>query len=316
MLVVLKAISAGASNRQVQLRSGQILKVGRSGWADFSIDNDSSMKEEHFEIHCSPDGCRVRSLGPDASILINGEPVSSGIAFDGDEIHAGSTRFRLIIQGGPVRQVPEEAAPAAEEAQPEISPQVAAATAAAALGLAGLCGYLDFSDDVKLMAESSKTADELIGKLTAEEKFMDALRLRAYSLEKRKAVWWGCYCCRKELDSGLPVEQSAAVDAAGDWAEDPCESKRRTAESKAAAANYSGPGATLALSAFWSEGSLAPEGSPEVPADERLTSQGVAGALVTAAYLGDPTKAPKRFRVFLDRGQDFADGKIQLPGEN
>lgn len=314
MLVVLKAVSAGGPNRQVQLRSDQILKVGRSGWADFSVDTDPSMLEEHFEVRCSPEGCRVRALGPDATILINGEPITSALAFDGDELQAGSTRFRLIIQGGPARPVAEE--PTTEPlAPPEPPPTVAAATAAAALGLAGICAYLEFGDDVMVLAKSSKTPDELIGKLAEEEKFQDAVRLRAYSLEKRLAVWWGCYCCRNELNGDLPVDQTEAVDAAAQWVEDPTEPNRRAAEAKAAKANYAGPGGALALSAFWSEGSLAPEGSQEVLADERLTSQGVAGALVTAAYLGDPTKAKERFAAFLQRGQDVAGGKIPPPGE-
>jgi hypothetical protein len=53
-----------------------------------------------------------------------------------------------------------------------------------------------------------------------------------------------------------------------------------------------------------------------VEADERLTSQGVTAALVTAAYHGDPTTAKKRLKVFLERGQELADGKLQVPGES
>jgi hypothetical protein len=60
---------------------------------------------------------------------------------------------------------------------------------------------------------------------------------------------------------------------------------------------------------------LAPEGSPDVEPDERLTAQGVTAALITAAYLGDPTKAADRFRTFLDRGKEIAEGRIKIPGE-
>ncbi len=297
----------------MQLRSDQILKVGSSGWADLSVATDPSMKEEHFEVRCTPEGCHVRALGADAPLFLNDEPVTSAVAFDGDEIRAGSTKFRLTIQGGPLKQVPQE--PAAESAteEPATSLGTVAATTAAALGLVGICAYLEFDDEVKSLAESNPTTDKLIGELSAKEKYQDALRLRAYTLEKRQAVWWGCYCCRQELDGNLPLDQSEAVDAAADWVRDPSESLRRAAEAKAAKANYSGPGATLALSAFWSEGSLAPDGSPEVEADERLTSQGVTAALVTAAYLGDPTQATNRFKAFLTCGQDVAEGKIPLP---
>ena len=300
----------------MQLRSDQVLKVGSSGWADLSVATDPSMKEEHFEVRCSPEGCHVRVLNADAPLFLNDEPITSAVAFDGDEIRAGSTRFRLSIQGGPLRQSPEDPAVEPDAEEPEIPVAAVAATAAAALGLAGICAYLEFDDEVKSLAETNPTADKLIGELSAQEKYQDALRLRAYTLEKRQAVWWGCYCCRQELDGNLSLDQTEAVDAAVDWVKDPSESLRRAAEAKAAKANYSGPGATLALSAFWSEGSLAPDGSPEVEADERLTSQGVTAALVTAAYLGDPTQATNRLKAFLNCGQEVADGKIPLPSES
>jgi predicted component of type VI protein secretion system len=314
MLVVLKTLSVNAPGRLVQLRSDQVLKVGSSGWADFSVDGDSSMKEEHFEVRCAPDGCYVRVLSPDAVIYVNGEEVSSATAFDGDEIRAGATTFQIAIQGGPPRQSPQESVPEPEE-EVQVPFVATAAATAASLGLVGICAYLEFDDDVKSLAKVDPSADKLIGTLSDQEKYQDALRLRAYTLEKRQAVWWGCYCCRSELDGSLPLDQAEAVDAAVKWVTDPSESCRRGAETQAAKLNYAGPGATLALSAFWSEGSLAPEGSPEVEADERLTSQGVTAALVTAAYLGEPTKAADRFKAFLSRGQDISEGKIPLPGE-
>jgi hypothetical protein len=314
MLVVLKTTSDGAP-RQVQLRTGQVLKVGKSGWADFSISGDSSLEDEHFEVVCAADGCHVRVLGPSAAVFINGHATPRGEVFDGDEIRAGQTLFRVIVQGGPARSAPEQPASEPEVATP-IAGSPAAAATGAALSLAGICAYLEFGADIKTLANTAPSADVLIDKLTAEEKFQDAIKLRAYLLDKRQAVWWGCYCCREELDGKLPSEQEEAVNSAALWVEDPNESNRRAAETKAAELNYSGPGATLGLSAFWSNGSLAPEGSPDVEPDERLTAQGVTAALITAAYLADPTKAANRFRTFLERGKEIADGKLKIPGES
>jgi hypothetical protein len=319
MLVILQAIQDGAPGRRVQLRSDQVLKVGSSGWADFCVSGDRALRDVHFEVSCAPQGCVVRALGPDAPTLINGEPVTSAVAYDQDAILAGNTTFRLTIQGGPVRPADDAPAPppqpAATSEPPSPSTAAATATAGAALGLVGVCTYLEFADDVGKMASQTDSADELIDALAAEEKFQDALKLRAYLMEKRQAVWWGCYCLRHELDEPPPPDQTAAVDAAADWVEDPTEARRRAAEAKAADAKYSGPGATLALSAFWSDGSLAPEGSPDVEPDQRLTSQGVTAALIAAAYLGDPTQASRRFQAFLQRGREVAQGEIPLPGD-
>lgn len=315
MLVVLQAMSGGAPGRRVQLRTDQVLKVGSSGWADFSVPGDKSLLDLHFEVRCAPEGCTVRGLNHDSPTLVNGEAVATAVVYDGDEISAGDTKFTLTIQGGPARPAAAEPTPEpAENGASDAAVGVATAATAAAAGLVGLCAYLDFGDDIKPLAESLESAEDLIGELTVQEKFQDALRLRAYLLEKRQAVWWGCHCMREELDESLPVAQEAAIAAAANWVEHPDEPHRRVAEEKAAETQYSGPGSILALGAFWSDGSLAPEGSPDVEPDERLTSQGVTAALVTAAYLGDATKAPDRFRVFLERGKDIADGKIALPG--
>jgi hypothetical protein len=120
-------------------------------------------------------------------------------------------------------------------------------------------------------------------------------------------------CVRDELDQPLPAAQLAPLRAAAGWVGQPDEEHRREAETHAAAAKFSGIGATLALAAFWSDGSIAPEGNPDVAADERLTSQGVAAALVSAAYHGDPTKSTQRFQAFLAKGKSIAEEKIALP---
>ena len=111
----------------------------------------------------------------------------------------------------------------------------------------------------------------------------------------------------------LPAVQMTALKAAANWAGQPDEKHRRVAEQSAETAKFSGIGAMLALSAFWSDGSMAPEGNPDVSPDERLTSQGVSAALVSAAYHGDPTKSSDRFQAFLAKGQDIADERVLLP---
>lgn len=313
MLVVIETVSGGAG--RVQLRSDQVLKVGRSGWADLSIPSDAELLDMHFEVGCSAEGCFVRALSHEAPTLLNGEPVATSPAYDGDEVRAGGCVFRLMVQGGPVR--------AEEEPEPEPEPEtksekpeadtVSFLTAGA--GLAGVCAYLEFGDDVKPLAEKHTDQEDLIQEMAKQEMFQDAIKLRAYTLPKREAIWWGCLCLRNDLSDPLPDEQTEALVAAEEWVEKNDETRRRHAESKAAAAQYSGPGATLALGAFWSDGSLAPEGSPKVEPDERLTSQGITATLVAAAYHGDPKLANDRFLAFLARGKEVADGKVPLPGE-
>ena len=309
MLVVLQTSSDGDRGKRIQLRANQIAKVGRSDWADFSFAADDSMSDIQFEIRSTGEGCVVRSLS-DRPTYVNGKEITTIVVHNGDQIKAGHTKFVVRIEGERMATVPPvEVAPPAE---PPLAPQSTFARPAE-LSLVATCTYLEFAEEVTTPAATAGSPDELIDHLAREGKFLDALRLRAYLLTKREAVWWGCKCVTEELDEPLPTAQAAALEAACAWAEDPDESSRRLAEERAAKAKYSGVGATLALSAFWSDGSIAPEGNPEVRPDDRLTSQGVAAALISAAYLGSPNKAPPRIHAFLAKGKDIADQKIRLP---
>jgi len=308
MLVVLRIISSAGPARHVQIRSDQVLRVGRSGWADLTVPGDARLLDIHFSVRCESRGCIVESLESSGPTLVNGEPVTQSVVYNGDVIEAGSTKFQVSIEGGPPRPSDIEPPPEAVD-----SPAVVAAATTAAMGLVGICVYLELSEDIQPLASAAADGDELIEQLTEQKKFQDAIRLRSHLLEKRQAVWWGCVCLREDVSAELPEDQLASISAAELWVKDPSESHRRSSEKAAADIKYAGPGGTLALSAFWSDGSLAPEGSEDVPPDERLTSQGVTASLVMAAYLGDPTKSEGRFTDFLAKGKSIADGSIPLP---
>jgi hypothetical protein len=310
MLVVLHATSNYARPQRLQLRANQVAKVGRSEWAEFSFGGDPVMADVQFEIRSSGGACTIASLSKDPPTLVNGKEIESAEIHDGDQIDAGETRFLVHIEGERSTVAPRTVAP---QESPPPAAKMTAAIGATALTLAATCAYLEFDDDVNELAATAKTPDALIDELAKQGKVQDALRLRAHLLPKRQAVWWGCLCVREDVDAPLPAPQLAALQAAEDWVREPDEEHRRIAEKRSEAAKYSGIGATLALSAFWSEGSIAPEGNQDVDADERLTSQGVAAALISAAYHGDPSKAAERTDAFLAKGKDMGNGKIPLP---
>jgi hypothetical protein len=310
MLVVLQATSNGTRTRRIQLRANQIVKVGRSEWADFSFSDDSSMAEVQLEIRSTGDGCMVRSLSTEHPTYVNGQEIQTAALHDGYQIQAGRTKILVRIDGERFSpQATIEVAPPAEpsgESQPAVVPL-------APLSLVATCAFLEFADEFAAPAANAKSADAFIAQLVEKKEYLSALKLRAYLLGKREAVWWGCLCIRDELDESLPLVQQAAVKSAALWVGEADENHRRAAEQHAAAAKYSGVGATLALSAFWSGGSIAPEGNPDVLPDERLTSQGVAAALISAAYFGDGKKAPGRINAFLAKGKEIADATIPMP---
>ncbi len=136
----------------------------------------------------------------------------------------------------------------------------------------------------------------------------EAVRLAAHALPKREAVWWACMCARAVPDPALAPTDLAALDAAERWVRRPDEAARRTAEAAAHKTQFRSPEAWAAMGAFWSGGSMAPEGQPVVPPAEHLTGVAVAGAVVLSAVRVRPERQEARFLRFLDAARDIAAG--------
>ncbi|MBS7813315.1 DUF6931 family protein [Roseococcus pinisoli] len=147
-----------------------------------------------------------------------------------------------------------------------------------------------------------------VARLAEAGRMPDALRLVAHALPKREAVWWACMCAR-----AVPVEETPACDAealaaAESWVRRPDEAARRATMEVAQKGGFRSPEAWAAVAAFWSGGSMAPEGQPVVPPADHLTGVAVAGAIILAATRIKPEKAEDRFLRFLQSARDIADG--------
>ena len=91
----------------------------------------------------------------------------------------------------------------------------------------------------------------------------EAVRLCAHALPRREAVWWACMCARGVPPQALPAADIAALNAAETWVRKPGdEALRRAAWDAAQATDFRSPEAWAAVGAFWSGGSLSPEGQP------------------------------------------------------
>jgi hypothetical protein len=151
-------------------------------------------------------------------------------------------------------------------------------------------------------AEAGLAALEAAGRMT------EALRLLAHALPKREAVWWACMCARAVPDPAAKQEDAAALDAAELWVRRPDELNRRAAMAAAEKAGFRSTEAWAAVAAFWSGGSMAPEGQPAVPPAEHLTGVAVAGAVVLAAVRVAPERATARHGRFIASARDVALG--------
>lgn len=175
--------------------------------------------------------------------------------------------------------------------------------------LAPLMARLELEPPAAQALVGAQTAAEGLQRLEAAGFFNEAARLSAHALPKREAVWWACMCAVAVPDAELPAADAAARTAAEAWVRKPGDDAlRRAAWEAAQATAFRSPEAWAAVGAFWSGGSMSPEGQPVVPPADHLTGVAVSGAVVMAAVRGHPERAPARLQRFLAAARDIAAG--------
>ena len=177
-----------------------------------------------------------------------------------------------------------------------------------AVPLLPLVPRLELDADGQALLAGLAEAAGGVERLAAAGRMPDALRLVAHALPKREAVWWACMCARAVPEAAPNPLDAQALAAAELWVRRPDEASRRAAMVAAQASGCRGPEAWAAVGAFWSGGSMAPEGQPEVPPADNLTGVAIAGAIILAAMRSRPERGPERLSRFLAAARDIAAG--------
>src|SRR5215813_9252935 len=131
-----------------------------------------------------------------------------------------------------------------------------------------VCAHFDLSEEAKGLLDDVIAPAAFLELLIEKGHLLDAIRLLAFALPKREAVWWACLCAREVLAPDAPPELGDAIMAAEAWVYKPTEENRRAAMEKAERAGFDKPASWTAVGAFWSGGSLSPPNAPVVPPGE------------------------------------------------
>jgi pSer/pThr/pTyr-binding forkhead associated (FHA) protein len=307
MRVILQVTAGPSEGRQIPLQVGEVARFGRSTTADVCFPDDPQMAPVQFQLECLIDRCLLRNLSNGFGTLLNDQPVNEADLNSGDTILAGRTRFATIIEGGTGNPSEDSGATTDETSTVEKAP------AKKPLSLPELCGLLEIDEESQQLLQPEHTIPSLIATFVEHQKFDAAIRLLSYSLPKREAIWWAYRCVDQLLGNGLSKVEQAIMDAALAWLKEPSEPHRRTAMELAEGDDLQSAASWVALAAFWSEGSLAPPDLPEVPPDDRLTSQGVTAALLLTANQGDFSQSTQKYQSILKMGQAIQAGEVPLP---
>jgi hypothetical protein len=177
-----------------------------------------------------------------------------------------------------------------------------------AVPLMPLLPHMELDASGQKLLDGAEDAATGVERLQGAGRMIEAARIVAYALPKREAVWWACMCARATPDTKATPDDQAALDAAESWVRLPDEKSRRAAMAAAEKAKFGSAEAWAAIGAFWSGGSLAPEGQPEVPPAEHLTGSAIAGAVLLAAVRIRPEKQLERLARYLESARSIATG--------
>ncbi|WP_419897428.1 DUF6931 family protein [Roseomonas sp. USHLN139] len=174
--------------------------------------------------------------------------------------------------------------------------------------VAPLLPWLALDADGQACLRGAADAAEGVARLERQGRVTDALRLAAYALPKREAVWWACMAARATPPRALVPLEAEALQAAESWVRRADEAVRHRCMALAMESGCRGPEAWAAIAAFWSGRSIAPPGAAPVAPAAHLTGVAVTGALALAAVRGDPARAAARHERFLSALRDIAAG--------
>ncbi len=172
-----------------------------------------------------------------------------------------------------------------------------------------VAAQFELAPEAKAML-NSQTPPQFLAALLDYGHDRDALRFLAYAMPRRHAVFWAYLCVKALLAGEVPPLAAQALQAAHQWVLDAAETSRRACEAAYLAAGLEEPAAVVAVAAFWSGGSLAPEGNPVVPPPAHLCAHGAASAVMLAIARSDPLKAKELYAQAVAQGVGVAAGKL------
>jgi hypothetical protein len=173
---------------------------------------------------------------------------------------------------------------------------------------AEVCKHITLDEGPQKLLDEKQTLKQFLESLCEKGLYVDAIKVLAYGMPKREAVWWGCLCVRSAAGKDMPGEALKALEAAEKWVADPSEANRVATLDAGKAADFSTPPGCVALAAYWSAGADIPAHAGFKPPPDQWTADAVAGCVLSAAIQTEPEKAAEKFQKHFELGLAVASG--------
>jgi hypothetical protein len=156
----------------------------------------------------------------------------------------------------------------------------------------------------RAMINDEDSPRDLIHKLALADKWPDALTVMANCLPRREAAWWACMCSRRIK----AVDDVKALEAAEQWVFKPTDERRAVAFREAQNSASSSAAALAALAVASSSSRLSLDEYTKIRLDASTFPDLVVAAILVAEGKVEEDEGASPFRLFLDMGEDIAQG--------
>jgi hypothetical protein len=156
------------------------------------------------------------------------------------------------------------------------------------------------------VAPAGETPIDFLTKLSAQEKFEDAVTFCAHLLPRREAVWWACKSVRSFLGDAVQTQTEGLI-VAETWVYEPNDQNRRAALEVGTRANSSHPFSWLALGAGWSGGMINSHPKTPVPVPQYMTARAARIAILLGAQHIPLLKRAPHMRACITEGIKLAE---------
>ena len=164
------------------------------------------------------------------------------------------------------------------------------------------------TEDASSLFKDTYSVTEFISILRDNKVLIDAVKMYAHSLPVRYTVYWAYLCLLTELGVEKNPERLKLLDKTYSWVIDPNEKKRQEFKVIFDNLGLQDPIGCLAISIFWSGGSISGPDNPAVAAPPNAASETAANAIISRCIpFGGEMLA--KLSIALDVGADVVSKK-------